>query len=1143
MAIAAGVYQTAALLADGTVKNWGYNGQGQLGDGTTTDRLTPATVVGLNVGPFGQLSKTGQTSCWDATGNPISCAGTGQDGEIQAGLVWPASRFRDLGDGTIGDNLTGLIWAKDASTPSVGGCSGGVKTWQGALDYVACLNSNSYLGYKDWQLPNVNQMSSLLGFSSASFTPQTTLFADFASERYWTSTTSSIYSDYGLFVNFGSVYLGPGVWHHFKTELYRVLPVRIVQRPSSVIKIQKTGQTLSNSAGDDGDFETGLAAPGPRFFDQGDGTVADGLNGLVWSKDASTPTFGVCVGGAKNWQQALDYVTCLNDNNYRGHGDWRLPNAREIRSLIDHANAQPALPTGHPFTGVRSLIDDDAYWTSTTSPASVDSAFIIVFSGGFIASNQKVNTATMWPAVYVWPVRGGALPDADADLIPDYKDSCPLDDQNDADGDGVCGNVDNCLPMANADQLDTDGDGLGDVCDTDDDNDGVLDGNDAFPLNATESVDTDGDGIGNNADTDDDGDGWTDSDEVAAGSEPLLASSLPLDTDGDHTADVIDTDDDNDGVADTSDAFPLNAAESMDTDGDSIGNNADNDDDNDGVADTSDAFPLNAAESMDTDGDGIGNSADTDDDNDGVLDTADVFPLDAAESVDTDGDGTGNNADADDDNDGVLDAADVFPSDATESVDTDGDGAGNNADTDDDGDSWSDADEAVAGSDPLLATSLPLDTDIDHIADVVDPDDDNDGVSDAADALPLNAAESVDTDGDGTGNNADPDDDGDGIPDVDEIAAGTDPLNPDITRPSITITAAPLRYSNQSSGVVEFTANEPATFTCSLDGADHAPCSSPFNFTDLANGEHLLVLRATDAAGNFRLLYHHMTINTALAASSAIMLPRTGQTTSYGPGDDGAIQAGVVWPDPRFSDFGDGTVADNLTGLVWSKDASTPAYSTCGGGVKSWADAHAYVACLNAEGYLGYSDWVLPNVNELKSLVDLQPAPLRLPTDHPFDGVVAGRYWSSTAGTIYPDYGFFVDFAAPTSPWHDLQSTAYFVWPLRRTPSPATVALPKTGQTASLVAGDDGEREAGAAWPTPRFVDNGDGTITDALTGLIWAEDASSPVFGACSRGDGSWQAGLAYVACLNAANYLGAADWRLPNSNELLSLVDYSRT
>ena len=139
-------------------------------------------------------------------------------------------------------------------------------------------------------------------------------------------------------------------------------------------------------------------------------------------------------------------------------------------------------------------------------------------------------------------------------------------------------------------------------------------------------VDTDGDGLPNITDPDDDNDG------IADGSDncPLAITSDQIDTDGDNRGDACDPDDDNDGVADAEDAFPLDPAEWLDTDGDGIGNNADSDDDNDGVVDAEDAFPLDPAEWLDTDGDGIGNNADSDDDNDGFPDAIDPDPLDAA---------------------------------------------------------------------------------------------------------------------------------------------------------------------------------------------------------------------------------------------------------------------------------------------------------------------------------------------------------------------------------------------------------------------------------------------------------------------------------------------------------------------------------
>lgn len=82
--------------------------------------------------------------------------------------------------------------------------------------------------------------------------------------------------------------------------------------------------------------------------------------------------------------------------------------------------------------------------------------------------------------------------------------------------------VDNCPLIANAGQTNSDTDGLGDACDTDDDGDGVSDTDDAFRLDPAEWNDNDRDGIGDNADTDDDNDGVSDSIELAAGRNPLV---------------------------------------------------------------------------------------------------------------------------------------------------------------------------------------------------------------------------------------------------------------------------------------------------------------------------------------------------------------------------------------------------------------------------------------------------------------------------------------------------------------------------------------------------------------------------------------------------------------------------------------------
>jgi hypothetical protein len=150
--------------------------------------------------------------------------------------------------------------------------------------------------------------------------------------------------------------------------------------------------------------------------------------------------------------------------------------------------------------------------------------------------------------------------------------------------------------------------------------DGLLDwqlGQELVPLIA---IDSDQDSIPDVIDLDDDNDGYADLDELAAGTNPLSDTSLPLDTDGDFISNATDLDDDNDGILDVNDTYPLVAiGDLLDTDNDgepnacdescvALGMAADTDDDNDGVLDVDDAFPLDPTRTFrvknDVDGDG-----------------------------------------------------------------------------------------------------------------------------------------------------------------------------------------------------------------------------------------------------------------------------------------------------------------------------------------------------------------------------------------------------------------------------------------------------------------------------------------------------------------------------------------------------------
>jgi hypothetical protein len=123
-------------------------------------------------------------------------------------------------------------------------------------------------------------------------------------------------------------------------------------------------------------------------------------------------------------------------------------------------------------------------------------------------------------------------------------------------------------------------------------------------------------------------------------------------------------------------------------------------------------------------------------------------------------------------------------------------------------------------------------------------------------------------------------------------------------------------------------------------------------------------------------------------------VPKTGQTVSYGSRDDGELQKGVAWPDERFTDNLDGTVTDNLTGLVWLQDGTRflgLSFSNALADCNALADDGATLTDGSAAG-----DWRLPNIWELGSLTDFSQRGPALPVGNPFIAGNAGNFWSST---------------------------------------------------------------------------------------------------------------------------------------------------
>jgi hypothetical protein len=172
--------------------------------------------------------------------------------------------------------------------------------------------------------------------------------------------------------------------------------------PDGPAPVAKTGRTTSYATGDDGELKKGVASPNPRFTDNGDGTITDNLTGLIWLKNAN------CFGEL-TWQNAIGFANGLSDgecglsdgsNNF----DWRLPNFKELHSLVHYGFSNPSLSN---TTGRDKWSEDDPfnnvvsnwYWSSTS--ASADYAWFVSMS------NATWDYAYKAEVIYVWPVRGG----------------------------------------------------------------------------------------------------------------------------------------------------------------------------------------------------------------------------------------------------------------------------------------------------------------------------------------------------------------------------------------------------------------------------------------------------------------------------------------------------------------------------------------------------------------------------------------------------------------------------------------------------------------------------------------------------------------------------------------------------------------
>lgn len=271
------------------------------------------------------LPDTGQTASYTNT--------KGEDSDFD----FHAPSYKDNGDGTITDNVTGLMWQKN---------DGGEMIYANAFTYCKSITLG---GFSDWRLPTAHELFGLNSYDNVNPALNTTIFTKTTAEYWWTSDTRADDANSVWVVNAGG-----GVGAHPKSE------------------------TLS--AGGSKRFHTravrvpvAVSLPSVHFKDNGDNTVTDNYTGLVWQKTQSPNTL--------TWEEALNYATSLS---LAGKSDWRVPNVKELQSLNDEKLLRPSFNKSF----FPNMISGN-FWSSTTQVNSTNRAWDLNIDYGIVSYNDK----------------------------------------------------------------------------------------------------------------------------------------------------------------------------------------------------------------------------------------------------------------------------------------------------------------------------------------------------------------------------------------------------------------------------------------------------------------------------------------------------------------------------------------------------------------------------------------------------------------------------------------------------------------------------------------------------------------------------------------------------------------------------------
>ena len=270
-----------------------------------------------------RVPDTGQTTTYTVT--------PGED----ADYLTNSPTYSDIGNGTIVDNVTGLMWQKQDDATK--------RTWPDASTYCDALTLG---GNSDWRLPTDFELQTIVDYGGRSPAVDPTFFPGTQSDFYW----SSIVSAASVTPVAETVFFAAGQAFGFQSDAFGY---------SYFERCVRGSNAFTND-----------------FFDNGNGTVTDRVTELIWQKQDG--------GAPRTWEQALAYCNALNLGEF---SDWRLPNIKELKSITDMTTHDPAI-NGSSFPGSQSA----PYWSSTTNAWNAAFAWYVDFGYGVVLNDDKTKS-------------------------------------------------------------------------------------------------------------------------------------------------------------------------------------------------------------------------------------------------------------------------------------------------------------------------------------------------------------------------------------------------------------------------------------------------------------------------------------------------------------------------------------------------------------------------------------------------------------------------------------------------------------------------------------------------------------------------------------------------------------------------------